>query len=129
MRKLASLLVAKTFVCVIWAFVDMPFFTLAALFTVAKGREGPADRGTGGHADVCVATLRVRASLSKEVHTSGGAVGGGLMGKITAVTCAALASLKEILADCNFVWIMSVVTRGSFVACTWNMCQRLGQKR
>lgn len=98
--------------------MHMPFFALGALFTVAKGREGPADRGTGGHADMCVPTLRVGASLSKEVHTSGGAVGGGLMGKITAITCAALTSLKEILADCNFDWVMNVKTRGSFVACT-----------
>lgn len=55
-----------------------------------------------------VAAGRVGATASKEMHTEGGAVGRGLMGEITAITCWAFTCLEEILADGHFARVVSV---------------------
>lgn len=122
MRQTAMFPVANPGVGVIGTLVHVALFAIRALLAVAQICEIPADRCARCHPDVSIRALRVRAATPKEVQTSRGSVGRWLMGKIAINTCAAF-SMQEFFANSDFVWIMDVETRRSFVAGTWSKNQ------
>lgn len=122
MRQTAIFLVANPGVGVIGTLVHMALFAFCALLAVAQVCETPADRCARRHPDVSIRAFRVRAATPKEVQTSRGSVGRWLMGKIAINTCAAF-SMQEFFANSDFVWIVNVETRRSFVAGTWSKNQ------
>jgi hypothetical protein len=96
--------------------VNVALLALGTFLAIPQCREGAAHGRPGSHPDVSVPTLGVRAPASKEMHTGRGSVGRGLMGKITAVTCAAFAGLQKLLAHSHFAGVVHVGARRALVA-------------
>jgi hypothetical protein len=97
---------ARTCVSIIWAFTLMAIRASSTLFAIPESRIIATYVGCWVHFHMGVAAVGLCAVSTQEVNACWSAVRGRVMGKIAACTSEALALLKILLADGDFVEIM-----------------------
>jgi len=98
---------AEAVVSMIGALQHMALVTIGTLGAEAKGGESTADRSSGRDEEVGVAACRFRAVAAEEILAGGHTVIGHLVGHVAIGAESTCAGTEEVLADCDFVGVMS----------------------
>lgn len=85
----------------------MATIALGTLLAVAHGSKRAADRGGRIWANMQVAAVLIRAVAANKVNTPRHTLGGKIMGKVALLTGSAFTMTHELLADGDFVDVVS----------------------
>ena len=98
---------AQAVVSMIGALEHMALVTIGTLGAEAKGGESTADRSSGRDEEVRIAACSFRAVATEEILAGGHAVIGHLVGHVAIRAESTCTGSEEVLADGDFVGVMS----------------------
>ena len=116
MEQLAAFVFTNSSVAEIRTFKHVTLMAIRSLDAEPSESKGSANRGVGRGCRVSIWAVNLGTVAFGVVQAIRHSLGAEVMGQIAKLAVGTLAIFEEVFADCNFVWVVGISTRGALRA-------------